>query len=129
DSRITGFLTQQPWAVLAALDRNGQVGTSLLQGAPGFLQVADASTLEVRAALPAADPLRESFQYENEMGMLLLDPRTRRRVRINGRAHLKGDGALVVKTREVFGNCPKYIQRREIADLRSGELREPVSTS
>ena len=129
DSRATVFLARQPWAVIAALDRDGRVWTSLLHGPTGFLQVDNVNTLTVHASLPPGDPLGESFQHESEIGMLILDPRTRRRMRINGRADRIGEGTLRVKTREVFGNCPKYIQRREIVGAGSGEASAAVSTS
>ena len=92
DSRATGFLAQQQWAAVAALDRDGRVWASLLNGPTGFLQVANVNTLAVHASFPPGDPLGESFQHESEIGMLVLDPRTRRRMRINGQAQRTGEG-------------------------------------
>lgn len=129
DSRAAAFLGLQPWAVLAALDRDGRVWTSLLHGPAGFLQVEDASTLTVHAALAPGDPLAGSFEHENEVGMLVLDPRARRRMRINGRAQQSGKGTLLVKTREVYANCPKYIQRREVLGATADVRHEAVSAS
>ena len=115
DSRAAAFLGLQPWAVIAALDRDSQVWTSPVHGPPGFLRVADERTLAIHASLPSGDPLAGRFRRESELGMLVLDPRTRRRMRINGRAQQTAGGPLVLRTREVFANCPKYIQRRELA--------------
>ncbi len=43
--------------------------------------------------------------------MIAIEPETRRRMRINGRAHMRDHG-LLVHADQVFGNCPKYIQTR-----------------
>ncbi len=129
DSRATVFLAQQPWTVIAALDRDCRVWTSLLHGPTGFLQVDNVNTLTVHASLPPGDPLGESFQHESEIGMLVLDPRTRRRMRINGQAQRTGERTLLVKTREVFANCPKYIQRREVVGPVSSELTQTIRAS
>ena len=91
DSRAAVFLGLQPWAVIAALDGDGRVWASLLHGPAGILA---GGRCEIRSPFthhsPAGDPLGESFRHENEIGMLVLDPRTRRRMRINGRAQRTG---------------------------------------
>src|SRR5262245_7163263 len=92
DSRAAVFLAEQPWAVIAALDRNGRVWSSLLHGPAGLLRVDEAEPLTVHASLLPGDPLGEAFKHENEIGMLVRDPRTRRRMRINGRAELTDNG-------------------------------------
>ena len=51
---------------------------------------------------------------EPELGLLVLDPRTRQRLRINGRGLLRPEGIFLLAD-EVYGNCPKYIQRRRLA--------------
>jgi predicted pyridoxine 5'-phosphate oxidase superfamily flavin-nucleotide-binding protein len=120
EPRLAPFLALQTWVLLAGLDHAGRVWVSLLNGPPGFLRVDDVETLRIEAQLSPGDPLGESFQSQNEIGLLVLDAQTRRRQRINGRARWVGEGSLEVKTREVYGNCPKYIQRREVtSDVRS----------
>ena len=126
DSRVADFLAQQLWVLVAGLDRAGRVWTSPLCGPAGFLRVNDAKTLAVHASLPVGDPLHDSFQRSNVIGLLALDPRTRRRIRINGQAEPMSDGTLLVRTREVFGNCPKYIQRREIIGARAVEENDAI---
>src|SRR5262249_14199076 len=46
------------------------------------------------------------------VGTIALDPRTRRRMRLNGRLRPTARG-FAVTADQVFSNCPKYIQRRE----------------
>src|SRR6266446_4284253 len=122
DGRAASFLALQRWAVIVALDREHLLWASLLHGKPGFLQVRDPRTLNIAASLLPGDPLAESFREEAEIGMLVLDPRIRRRMRINGRALMQVGGQLSLRAREVYANCPKYIQRREI--MREEALRQ-----
>ena len=44
-----------------------------------------------------------------------IEPQTRRRVRVNGTAELDA-GGVRVRTEQVYGNCPKYIARRAVAE-------------
>jgi uncharacterized protein len=46
------------------------------------------------------------------LGLLAFDPRTRQRMRFNGLGRRHEHGWLV-DLRQVYGNCPKYIQLRE----------------
>jgi hypothetical protein len=49
------------------------------------------------------------------MGLLAIDLVTRRRFRVNGVARAVAGGGFDVAVAQAFGNCPKYIQRREPA--------------
>ncbi|MFJ3643273.1 pyridoxamine 5'-phosphate oxidase family protein [Streptomyces sp. NPDC090108] len=53
------------------------------------------------------------------VGTLALDPRTRRRMRLNGRLRPTSRG-FAVEADQVFANCPRYIQRRESFELLGG---------
>lgn len=65
-------------------------------------------------ALPRpADPLHGAFDREREIGMIILEPSTRRRMRVNGTVRAVG-GQLLVRTTQVFANCPKYLQSRHV---------------
>ena len=113
------FAAQQRLAAVAARDARGWPRATLWPGAPGFVRCADERTLAV--ALPpldAQDPVRAGLTAGAPLGLLLVDLRTRRRLRVNGSvARVVGD-ELTLAVREAFGNCPKYIQRRE-PDLRA----------
>jgi uncharacterized protein len=114
DSRVSGFLSLQRWAVISGLDQEANIWVSCLWGPPGFLKVEEAGSLAIHAHLPENDPLRATFIDTREIGIVVLDSATRRRTRINGAA--RSDGKTIhVSTREVYANCPKYIQRREVS--------------
>lgn len=60
------------------------------------------------------------------MGTIALDPRTRRRMRLNGRARPTPRG-LAIEADQVFSNCPKYLQKRELGPGRnSGDSFAPT---
>jgi predicted pyridoxine 5'-phosphate oxidase superfamily flavin-nucleotide-binding protein len=52
--------------------------------------------------------------------MLVIEPATRKRVRVNGHAELLPEGGLLLRVAEVFGNCQKYIQAREWGEAEPG---------
>ena len=109
------FALERHFAVVGAADACGRVWASLLRGAPGFLTVPAEDRLRIAARLDDADPLAEALAVEADVGLLLIDPATRRRMRVNGRARPDGATGLEITTREVYANCPKYIHPREVA--------------
>jgi len=110
-----GFLREQRLAVAASVSQNGRVWASLLTGPHGFLEPVDERRLRIHARAPAGDPLAENLRDGADVGFLVIDLANRKRLRLNGRVELRADDFDVV-TREVFGNCPKYIQARVIED-------------
>ncbi|MFE5619441.1 pyridoxamine 5'-phosphate oxidase family protein [Streptomyces sp. NPDC056470] len=99
------FLELQPMLVLAAADADGQLWSTLLTGAPGFARATGPHTISVAAPPPAPGP--------TPVGTIALDPRTRRRMRLNGVARPSPRG-FTVEAEQVFSNCPKYLQKREL---------------
>jgi hypothetical protein len=112
------FAEERRFMLLGAADADGRPWATLLQGPPGFLSVPAEDRLHVAAFPPAGDPLARTLAAPADVGTLLIDPATRRRVRLNGRAEPDGAGGLDIAAREVYANCPKYIRPREV-ELRS----------
>ncbi|SFO93367.1 hypothetical protein SAMN05443579_107224 [Variovorax sp. PDC80] len=125
------FVRQQKTAYAASLDPNGQVWASILLGEPGFLAPSDdAAMLSVdlgQVAKLNADPFWENIRHDARIGLLLLELQSRRRLKINGEAHLEGE-RLEVQVTKSFPICPRYIHRREIVLADAGEAT-PSSTS
>lgn len=117
DATIPGafaeFLEHQHTLVLGAADDDGAVWASVLSGLPGFVSTTDDRTVVVDRAPAPGDPLHGAFASPRDIGMLALQPQTRRRIRVNGTATQHGD-RLVVHTEQVLGNCPKYLQVRTV---------------
>lgn len=110
------FLVQQPMIVVGGTDHRGEVWATQLTGPPGFLQPAG-DTLTIDALPPPGDPLAELLagagaEAPAPIGMIAIEPATRRRMRVNGRAVRTGH-RLRVELDQVIANCPKYIQKRD----------------
>ncbi|MFF5971951.1 pyridoxamine 5'-phosphate oxidase family protein [Streptomyces sp. NPDC012769] len=101
------FLEAQPMLVLGAADAAGRMRASLLTGRPGFVRATGPHTVSVAAGLPEGTP------DGAPVGTLALDPRTRRRMRLNGTARRSARG-FTIEAEQVFSNCPKYLQKREL---------------
>lgn len=121
------FLAAQRLAVVGAADADGRVWASLLTGQPGMLRSPDPGTLHVAARPAAGDPLAAALAAgTSEVGVLLVDPATRRRLRVNGAAEPADGGGLLVRVRQAYWICPKYIQMR-VADPRPGRPPAPAA--
>ncbi|MEV2251471.1 pyridoxamine 5'-phosphate oxidase family protein [Streptomyces sp. NPDC050147] len=108
------FLEIQPMLVIGGADPAGAVWASLLTGAPGFVRATGPHQIAVAGGLRRADPLASALAREGTpVGTIALDPRTRRRMRLNGRARPTPRG-LAIEADQVFSNCPKYIQKRQL---------------
>ncbi|MFB6826701.1 pyridoxamine 5'-phosphate oxidase family protein [Streptomyces virginiae] len=111
------FLELQPHLVVGAADGVGRMWASLLTGPPGFVRATGPHRIAVVAGAPAGDPLAEALATDGtRIGTIALDPRTRRRMRLNGTVAATPRG-FAVEAERVFANCPKYLQRRQPLEL------------
>ncbi|MFJ8139163.1 pyridoxamine 5'-phosphate oxidase family protein [Streptomyces sp. NPDC096013] len=109
------FLELQPLLILGAADpATGRVWASPLAGTPGFVRATGPHQISVTGDPRPADPLARALADADDLpvGTIALDPRTRRRMRVDGRLR-RTAGGLAIEAERVFANCPKYIQRRE----------------
>ena len=117
------FLTRQQLALVATTDSQGRVWASLLTGDPGMLRLLDPQTLHIAATPVAPDPLVDALASADgravNVGVLLIDLATRRRLRVNGTAEVAREGGVVVHVQRAHWICPKYIQQRGILGLGS----------
>ena len=59
------------------------------------------------------DPLAETLGVGSPIGLLGIEPHTRRRNRLNGHVVRCDAAGFAVHVDQSFGNCPKYIQARK----------------
>ncbi|MFC7645155.1 pyridoxamine 5'-phosphate oxidase family protein [Streptosporangium lutulentum] len=117
------FLTRQRMLVIGASGRDGRLWATALTGAAGFTRATGERTIVIDALPGEHDPLAGLAENaEAEIGMLAIEPRTRRRMRVNGRA-VRDGARLVVHTEQTYANCPKYIQARDITEERGAWRR------
>ncbi|WP_433499692.1 pyridoxamine 5'-phosphate oxidase family protein [Sphaerimonospora sp. CA-214678] len=114
------FLRAQRMIVIGTPDRDGRVWATALTGPPGFVAASGARTIVI-GALPTVPPA-EIFDTEHDLGTLAIEPMTRRRMRANGRARRDGDRLLLL-TDQVYANCSRYLQRREMSGEVPGTAR------
>ncbi|MGW7083751.1 pyridoxamine 5'-phosphate oxidase family protein [Streptomyces sp. NPDC054871] len=124
------FLELQPMLVIGGADQEGAVWASLLTGEPGFVRATGPRQMSVAGSPVEGDPLAPALAQEGTpVGTIALDPRTRRRMRLNGRARPTPRG-LAIEADQVFSNCPKYLQKRELhPDRNPGRPSSPARTA
>lgn len=122
------FYEQLPMIVVGSVDADGQPWASLLCGAPGFMQAPSAERLLVRAQPMPGDPLARLLAPGAALGMLGIELQTRRRNRVNGRVAALQDDGFVLQVEQTIGNCPKYIQTRELDAIPAGHSTGAVES-
>ncbi|WTP63426.1 pyridoxamine 5'-phosphate oxidase family protein [Streptomyces phaeochromogenes] len=124
------FLELQPMLVLGAADPDtGRVWASPVTGEPGFVRATGPRQISLAQGPRAGDPLTSALAVAGTpVGTIALDPRTRRRMRLNGRSRPMPRG-LAVEADQVFSNCPKYLQKRESYETVARTPGEPLRGS
>jgi len=99
-----------PTLLVGSLDAQRRPWASVLAGAPGFISAPDAQHLRIGALPGSGDPWQA--QVNTPVGLLGLEPQTRRRNRMNGSVVAVDAQGFTVQVDQSFGNCPQYIQAR-----------------
>lgn len=107
------FFAQLPFLVMGGLDADNQPWATLLSGTPGFAQSPDPTLLRVSAFPPPTDPLYGAVTLGAPIGLLGIEPSTRRRNRVNGNIDEVDAQGFTLRVAQSFGNCPQYIRKRE----------------
>ncbi|OBG92964.1 pyridoxamine 5'-phosphate oxidase [Mycobacterium sp. E136] len=110
---IGTFLSVREFAVVTATGDDGRLWTSPLHARAGFLEAHD-RTLRIAVRPDPGDPLH-GLDAGQPIGMLAIDFATRRRVRVNGTISDGTADGLTVDVDQAFGNCPRYIQPRDLS--------------
>lgn len=107
------FFASLPVLFMGLTDETGRVWSVPVFGAPGFLTSPRADRLAVDGKPPLADILKLDLSVGAKVGVIGLQLTTRRRNRLNGTL-FESEQGLVIGVDQSFGNCPQYIQTREI---------------
>lgn len=107
------FFAQLPFLIAGSLDGEGRPWASVLAAPPGFAHSPDPRHLRIDALPQANDPLAAALAVGAPVGLLGIEPHTRRRNRMNGTVDALDARGFSVEVGQSFGNCPKYIQARE----------------
>ncbi len=118
---VQHFLAAQQMAAVGTLDKNGRPWASLRTGQPGFLRALDEHRLEVGGYSHPDDPLLANLETPGPVGVLAINLAARHRVRLNGEGQVDSAERMVVTLNQVYGNCPQYIQAREVRGEREAK--------
>jgi len=108
------FFAQLPFLLAGVADADGWPVATALTGPLGFASGPDAQTLHIATRRNPADPAAASLRPGALVGLLGIDLSTRRRNRVNGRILAADDNGLTIGVHQSFGNCPQYIQVRDV---------------
>src|SRR5687768_12355477 len=96
DSNARQFIAESPFVLVSTVDRDLNIDVSPKGDAPGFVRVESASQL----LIPERSGNRLTFGFQNildtgAIGLIFLIPGVRETLRVNGRATLDRDPALL----------------------------------
>ena len=123
------FIEKQPMAVLGSLDVDQNTWASILFGQPGFMR-SDEHTVHFDLSQTSQirlDPFWSNIQQNPQVGMLVVEFLTRRRLRVNGHITQISRHRLKLEVDQAYPNCPKYIQRRQYSLTSQGVSQETLS--
>lgn len=132
DQHCRRFISLSPFLVIGSADPDGRADTSPKGDPPGFVQVLDDTTIAIpdRPGNNRIDTLRNLIENP-ECAVIFFIPGVDETLRLNGRARLSTDPALlarmevqgkrpilaiVVEIREAYLHCAKALKRSKLWD-------------
>lgn len=130
------FYKKLPFIFAGHQDKAGHVWASILtgNGEEGFISSSNNKSLTMTTQPLTGDPLGDSLMSYNEhkpglvelrLGILGIELHTRRRNRISVEVDSVENNKINFSVLQAFGNCPQYIQNREIV---SGQTNTDLRT-
>ncbi len=132
DAHARAFVARSPFVLLATANATGRCDVSPKGDAPGFVRVLDDTHLVIpdRPGNKRLDGMRNLLQNPH-LGMIFLIPGREETLRVNGRASIvrdeaildalvahgkRPDLAIAVEVEECFFHCPKAFRRSRLWD-------------
>lgn len=122
------FFASLPFVVIAGRDEELRPWASWLSGPPGFIASPTPEILEVGSTPSSVDPLSSAIRPGAALGLLGIEPATRRRNRVNGHVATVTVNSWTLNVDQSFGNCPQYITPRSIPFLQTKARRATEAT-
>ncbi|MFT5709745.1 MAG: ferredoxin-NADP reductase, partial [Halioglobus sp.] len=108
------FYQQLPFIFVGHTDKAGWPWASILFNDREFISSRDNKTLDIHGAPVAGDPLADAMQQGTRLGLLGIDLPSRRRNRLAAHIIEASSDHIRLAVDQSFGNCPQYIQTREL---------------
>jgi uncharacterized protein len=136
DTHCQAFIKLSPFLLIGTTNAAGEADVSPRGDAPGFVQILDETTLVIpeRPGNRRIDTLRNILQTSH-VGLLFMIPGQGETLRVNGRACIIRDSAILARSTvegktpllaiaveidECFLHCAKSIKRAKLWDQESG---------
>lgn len=119
------FFTRLPMMIIGGEDGAGYLWAAPLFGEPGFIRAPSPELLAITVTEPYHHPLFPHLQVNSQVGLLGIELESRRRNRVNGFIVERTRDQIAIAVQQSFGNCPKYIQRRQML---ANPQHEKIST-
>lgn len=119
------FVSCQGFVIVAALDGRGRPWCFAIFGEPGLMIARDSTTILMRRDAFLESAPMEVLAGGGPIGLLVFDPSSRRRVRINGHSTIDRH-FIQITVQETFGNCQQYVQKRPSDYARRHLTTSPV---
>ena len=144
DRHCVAFIERSPFVLISSADSEGRMDISPKGDAPGFVTVADESTLLIpdRPGNQRFDTFCNLFQNP-KVGLIFLIPGKRETLRVSGRAEVVRDAdvlesmpaqgkipalAMAVHVEEAFMHCAKCMVRSKLWDPEAWPSLEGLPT-
>lgn len=144
DAHCRAFIQLSPFAVIGTHGANGQCDVSPRGDGPGFVRVVDEKNLIIpdRPGNRRLDTMSNILQT-GQIGIMFMIPGVDEELRVNGRAWITRDAALLapmqvqgkppllgicVQVEECFLHCGKAIKRSQLWDLEKRIDRDKLPT-
>jgi len=123
------FYSQLPFIFTGHADKDGWPWASILFNQPGFIQSPSPKNLDIQASPVVGDPLADTLQQaplnkDTKLGLLGIELTSRRRNRLAAHITSHSDEGIRLEIDQAFGNCPQYIQTRDLEMLDPSALPE-----
>lgn len=132
------FISQQYYCALGWSSPDHELWATFVSGPQAFARVYDAGRtldlhLDDRGGVLSRIPPVAKMAIGDPLGVLFVELATRRRLRASGRCARISATDLVIAVHQAHALCPKYIQRRRLAEAEPGaepaDLREGETLS
>ena len=118
------FFAMLRYMLVATLDNDGWPTAAIVTGQPGFISSPEIDQLTIGNDANWLEGIKPLLTQGKPVGMLGIDLSNRRRNRVNGVIDHIDDEGMHLRVTQSFGNCPKYIQVREVEDAINATLIE-----
>ncbi|MEP4050932.1 MAG: pyridoxamine 5'-phosphate oxidase family protein [Litorimonas sp.] len=112
------FYNQLPFMVIGSVDDSEAPWASIVFGIPGFVTSPNDKKLVISTRPVKGDPLAKNLEPSAAISILGIEPQTRRRNRLNAVVSSVTEEGSAINVVQSFGNCPQYIQTRDMTFIR-----------